>query len=93
MNYFTTLFPKILAYFLYGIAGKLLWQWFVAEPFDIINLPWSVACGITILIRLTNDHFIPRDKEDFNNLMRHTIYTPVIAVAIGFVLHQLKGII
>ncbi|MBM3206205.1 MAG: hypothetical protein FJZ43_01100 [Candidatus Staskawiczbacteria bacterium] len=93
MHYFATLFPKILAYILYGIAGKLLWQWFVAETFDIVNLPWSTAFGITILVRLTNDHYTPRSKEDYSNLLRHTIYTPLIATALGFILYRLKGII
>jgi len=65
MHYFSTIMPKILGYFLYGAAFKLLWDWFVAETFNIANPSWANAVGIGILIRLIGDHYIPRDMEIF----------------------------
>ena len=93
MSYFLTLPAKLLAYFLYGIAFKLLWGWFVAETFNLPSIPLDKAWGIAILIRLMGDHYIPREAEVRKNLWRHSIITPCLATGIGFAIYTFGHLI
>lgn len=93
MSYFRTLPAKFLAYFLYGIAFKLLYGWFVAETFNLPAVSLTQSWGIAILFRLMGDHFIPRDAEDKLNLWWHSSLTPCIGIGLGWALHQFGPII
>jgi|GEM_PF-6552553 hypothetical protein len=83
-----TIFLKILAYVLNGLAIKFLWQWSVVEIFHIHDVGFIEATLLGVFINLTaNSKYTPRNREERLNHILYTIYTPAIALGTGLVLH------
>ena len=81
-------FPAIilLAYLLNGWVLHILWGWFIVPTFPAapsINIP--KAMGIALIVGFLTSHY-QDTSEHSNGVLFHTFITPILALAIGWVI-------
>ena len=77
----------IVAYLLNGVALKLLWGWFMVPTLGLPVISLVQAIGIGIVIGFLTQQHIPRDKEQKKELLVFEVLTPVLAIAVGWIVH------
>ena len=77
----------IVAYLLNGVALKLLWGWFMVPTLGLPVISLVQAIGIGIVIGFLTQQHIPRDEDEKKELLVFEVLTPVLAIAIGWIVH------
>jgi hypothetical protein len=77
----------IVAYLLNGVALKLLWGWFMVPTLSLPAISLVQAIGIGIVIDFLTQQHIPRDEDERKELLVHEVLAPVLAIAVGWVVH------
>ena len=77
----------IVASLLDGVALKLLWGWFMVPTLGLPVISLVQAIGIGIVIGLLTQQHIPRNADEYKELLVYAVITPVLATAFGWVVH------
>ncbi|MEK9171051.1 MAG: hypothetical protein AAB789_01925 [Patescibacteria group bacterium] len=77
----------IVAYLLNGVALKLLWGWFMVPTLGLPVISLVQAIGIGIVIGFLTQQHIPRDEDAKKELLVFEVLTPVLAIAVGWIVH------
>ncbi|QQG45560.1 MAG: hypothetical protein HYW89_01360 [Candidatus Sungiibacteriota bacterium] len=77
----------IVAYLLSGVALKLLWGWFMVPTLGLPVISLVQAIGVGIVISFLTQQHIPRDKDEAKELLIYEVIKPVLAIAVGWVVH------
>lgn len=72
----------------YGVALKLLWEWFGQPTFHTTPVAWGTSFGLVIIVRLL---FPPKEEEKAITLQNLVIeaLVPALLTEAGHLLHKL----
>ena len=79
----------ISLYLLNGVALMLLWEWFMVPTFGLPAISMMQAIGIGIIVSIMTMQHIPRNEDEKIEMFKFSFLTPVLATAIGWVVHML----
>ncbi len=77
----------VVAYLLNGVALKLLWGWFMVPTLGLPVISLVQAIGIGIVIGFLTQQHIPRDEDAKKELLFFEVLSPVLAIAVGWIVH------
>ena len=77
----------IVAYLVNGVALKLLWSWFMVPTLGLPVISLVQAIGIGIVIGFLTQQHIPRNEDEKKELLVFEVLNPVLAIAVGWVVH------
>jgi len=84
------LLVAIISTILGGIAIMLMWRWFIATPFNIMEITIPQAIGIDTLLSMINAKLSDyNSKEQLDNITKCYIMiaTPLFSLLIGYIVH------
>lgn len=78
----------IVAYIFHGIALSILWKWFMVPTLGLPAIPMTQAIGISVIMSLLTNQYIPRSKEQEVTQVIHDVVNPLVAIFVGGIVHR-----